>query len=266
MLGSLWGLLDRSRRIVWGRSNPAGFTLNVATDDNPLTFRYPIKFSSRKFLKAEPKFNKEFKLSFKEKVFFALQVIALSAPVIFIFWGTTTSWPMRWLYEILGILSIGISLAHCQTFAWVIKKPAVAEWHACEHKSIALLERGLEPTVENLKKMSMVDVQCGTATSVLGWQIVMAITLWVFVPNVGFGWIAILAIIGGVLVLLTPELPLFWAWLFLPLMVPVIIFPLLIQRLCVVREPSRKKLQETAAELKIFIEAHHLYDSSPSQP
>lgn len=119
----------------------------------------------------------------------------------------------------------------------------LVEYHACEHKVIALLSDGkLELIIENLKKMPRVTSACGTMILAPVGILPSGICL----HNAVIGWLwrfqAPLPVIFGEILL------------FIILMV---ISPFLIQFFCTTAEPSREKLEEAlevAKEFKEFYE------------
>lgn len=94
-----------------------------------------------------------FKIQFVQVVIFGL---------ILWFFSEGSPWllPLWILLLELVCLFSGIYIA---ALVKVRGKDQWRQYHGCEHKVISLVEEGLEPTIENLRKMPKVHVFCGTS-------------------------------------------------------------------------------------------------------
>lgn len=115
----------------------------------------------------------------------------------------------------------------------------VPGYHACEHKVIALVKSGLQPTIENLRKMPRISIWCGSYK--LGLIGIMPLTL-------GIPYL-ILAIITKSF----PEINTIITILMMLLSLCLsFILPFLLQFVFAAREPSEEKLEEALEVAKEF--------------
>ena len=134
-----------------------------------------------------------------------------------------------------------------------------------------LLKEGLEPTVENLRACPAIFVDCGTSLTLSLIELASALWLIFFlamlIPIQNNA--ALSLVVGAALIALTIFLLIwlvFWYIVgcvsetkleihakilqkFMPLFWPVLALPVLIQKYCAIKEPSEKKLRQTAEEL-----------------
>lgn len=142
------------------------------------------------------------------------------------------------------------------------------EWHACEHKSIILIESGLKPTVENLKKIPMTMMGCGISVYGTELGVYVAITILALsnsiippdmMPVIMFLLMPLLA--SYLCFRLNPNLNCETPCncLLVIFAIPIMAVPLVIERIFALREPSEEKYRETARELKRFIKINQIH-------
>lgn len=134
-----------------------------------------------------------------------------------------TAWPIIIFGFILSIFSLLSAYVLIYTILTPIYRKGALEYHACEHKVIALLERDLSLTLENLKKMPSLMIGCGTVIQ----------TFFILFP----------ILLPLSLLFLTSKTTLFIVGIII-LMVILLLSPPLMQFFFFLRKPSEDKLKE----------------------
>lgn len=151
------------------------------------------------------------------------------------------------------------------------------EWHACEHKSLALLKSGLEPTVSNLNRCHASLIFCGFAQNSI--QFVFLISMWTLgitgfeivswpsaVKLASIFYLLDSFILTVFINLAMPEIqsdenpqknPFFW--LFYVASLPTILPIIVLEKMLVLKTPSPDKLEETALVLREFVQNNRVY-------
>ncbi len=169
-------------------------------------------------------------------------------------------------YYGLAAIVIGSAVIWLYVLVSVIKRKELREWHACEHKSIVLLEAGLEPTVENLRKCPAVLINCGTvhesAKLELYFCVFYALSRSDIFSNPNLAdWLVVAMWISCMFYLFFATASFsYFHFLFFPFWLPCIFLPLLAEKFCSTKNPSPDKLERTIWELKVFIQRNRLYD------
>lgn len=177
----------------------------------------------------------------------ALNILIVPAFSFLVFFNATS-----WAYQMIAMFSDKDS----------------NEWHACEHKSIILIESGLKPTVKNLKKIPMTMMGCGI--SVYGTEIGVYTAISILVLSHS---IIPPSMMPAIMFLLMPLLASYFCFKLNPdlncetpcncllviFTIPIMAIPLVIERVFALREPSEEKYRETARELKRFIKINQIY-------
>ncbi|MBI4991593.1 MAG: DUF1385 domain-containing protein [Candidatus Harrisonbacteria bacterium] len=182
-------------------------------------------------------------------------------------------------------LTIQILITNLSTLWHLRQDSENREWHAAEHKSVVVLEAGLEPTVENLKKCPANLMFCGSVQmgimmeicllSVIAnlfylmpvefWSILLTPTIISFLEITiiaAFGmWIPILILSITAIILSPVKYRYQFVNLTLVLSIPIAAIPLLGEKFFALKEPSEEKLRRTAEELKEFIEETDIYQN-----
>ncbi len=261
------GYIGRSKSVfgnitdMGGTSSSNGFELNLRTASQDAGFTIPgfVRDSS-----PVDRLGKHPKLSFtippwQAWLFSSLVLLALYAPVSTLGFQKSA---VIWLGLLLVVLC---SVVAYFFFTLDFKEEGYQdfqEWHALEHKSVFLLESGLAPTEENLKKMPKTIVRCGsTVISDLlqvittGW-LMLAVLVSLISPNTLTKYV-IVSIFASSLVSLLISKPVLPWWrkniikiLSTPLMLPALPFSMFLQRFLFLKEPASEKYRIAVLVLK----------------
>ncbi len=103
-------------------------------------------------------------------------------------------WKNRLKCLVEGVLKVVIFIAYLYLTSLIKDIKRVYQYHGAEHKSIFCYEKGLELTVENIRKQSRFHPRCGTSFMFVMVLLSILISI-VFIPNV-WGWWRVLLKIG----------------------------------------------------------------------
>lgn len=175
-------------------------------------------------------------------------------------------------FSITGVILFflcGIIYAAIETFR---KETDTREWHACEHKSIVLIEAGETPSIEALARCPKTLFRCGTSCIIFLFQflpMIWGIGLMTFVFDAPFIYTdifihGVIAMLMFILIIQARSISLCYRGplliLLLPLALPFFILPFIAEYFFTVKEPSKEKLHQTAEALTTFIQKHSLYE------
>ncbi|MDP3999293.1 MAG: DUF1385 domain-containing protein [bacterium] len=269
MLKALWLSLWPDKIInAEGLSNSTGFEVKFTDSVNRSRLFYTRSYNPE---------HKEDKISKPDLKKIRVLFWVLSLP-----YAVLCVWSFGNLLRVAIMSAIGaFGFSFIATFlitVWEFRKATeVREWHACEHKSIMLLELGLSPTSENLRGMPSVSVHCGTSQlgiMFLEAPIFILLFLWsdvysaqwrepiLLILSLGFWWMSACA--GLVLLSFVADFFSSTKFHYTNLVIalsfsPLAIIPCIIEKLCVLKEPSEKKISATVEDLRKLIEEHNLY-------
>lgn len=134
-----------------------------------------------------------------DKLFTVIMIIAMVIGValaflLFMYLPTLIFSGLEWLIPALkqegltvyrsvfeGVIKIAIFVAYIYFCGKMKELRRVFEYHGAEHKTIFCYEKGLDLTVENIKKQSRLHPRCGTSFMIL--MLVIGIVVGMFIPN-----------------------------------------------------------------------------------
>lgn len=136
------------------------------------------------------------------------------------------------------------------------------EWHALEHKCVALIEAGIQPTVENIKTCPTTNLYCRIAERFIFVELIIAMAILPYIfyyvlPLNNLTDIFIFYIPTGTIcfyIIHKASLQMFNYWkipLFL-IALPLTAIPLLAEKVLTLKEPSEDKIIQTVVRLQIF--------------
>ena len=274
MILPLMGFVGKLKRFVSGTTSRNGFLLQIRGCEKPIT--YNLIFATKNFD------NKDlFPKSDTMTLNFMVAVSALLAFTFSLINLLSHFHPQDHIISIITLLVLNGLIV--PIFSYFFFSDAVywtyglitmffdkncREWHTCEHKSAVLIEAGLEPTVENLKKMPATLLSCGT--SIYGTRIgasTLSIMLALSHSLIPSNILTIIAVLLPIPIIsyicygfiLASKREKFRHCLITIIALPMIALPLITEKLFTLKEPSEEKYRKTAEELKHFIEFFQIY-------
>lgn len=159
-----------------------------------------------------------------------------------------------------------------------IREPAqILQYHACEHKTIAVLGRSLPPSISSLHEMNKTTIYCGFSTNMHWVQVLFIGGLLFTFGSQSILWVIFGLQLGGYFcndalsyflnraVHFTGRKYILWM-LYVPF-IPLWIVPLSVERIFGLKEPTDEMLQEgmeAAMEVYRLQGKHHLIPEAQS--
>lgn len=148
----------------WGESSKIGFRIGV----HPL---FPKELRWKKFYFQTAKFTPKHEA--KKKLFGIALVMTLTTLFAFLISqhyqlltdpsAAKVTGGIVFILGAVGLVECLIILSVFTIASMVVYRTTTSQWHGAEHKAIELIERGLLPSIENLRSMPKVTPRCGSA-------------------------------------------------------------------------------------------------------
>lgn len=259
--------LDNSKFLINGISNETGFCLTLTDSSESrikaVTINY--KVATTNYRASADVIPKRTFLIYSIQPILTIAILILVINALPNFLSSLLGWTML-------ITGIFLCTAICQLASAFIQlkigNQDILEWHACEHKSFILLKSGLDPTIEALKQCPSDTIWCGGSWMTILGELILypwtATFLTMAFPESLFMQFASLILMIFTMsafmlffLMLASSLRLcpnlYRSPLVVTLIKPAAIIPLAVQRFFTTKEPSKRKLAETAALLQNFI-------------
>lgn len=258
MILPLFGFIGKGRLNIGGISGSNGFQLQI---EDRIRNEFFVFDSTGLYAPFEPQMNRP-----KNIIFWSILIsgAGLSFWLLDFIWFSGAGIFICFFTSIVGFLAISKLAILAAQMAMIYKEESKREWHSCEHKSVVLLEAGLEPTLENLKKCPALLVNCGTVIGSLDVFLdlgCLLALLGTFFAHSDWLTYSGFYVAGGsfisyfaILFYRTAALIIF------PLVFPLAAIPLLMEKNFALKEPPDDKLRFTALKLRGFIELNDLYN------
>lgn len=247
----------KQRIFISGMSSDNGFALNVLK--KPEYYLYEFAITDYDPKKHSMLLNK--RTSFFLRAFSFLIILGF----LLLTYDAKTPFIANLFYYGFAALVINSTVSWLYLFISIPKSKDLREWHSCEHKSVVLLEAELEPTVENLEKCPAVLINCGTVYESVSLEFSLcclyALSSNNFFQNPGLmDWLTIIMGASCFLYMVFATVSFGRSSLFLFLFwLPCVFLPLLAEKFCSTKNPSKEKLNRTVQELKVFLWQNRLY-------
>ena len=226
-------------KVVSGKANMRGFIL---------TFQNKKTFCTSSFEQSELQFSEKEKILLRTANRYLLSSISIG--IVFAIFSKSPLFAVP--IFLLGItLGIGFYFYHL--------KDSI-EWHALEHKSATLLEANIPVNLENLKKMTSINIACGSNLPPLFFLFISSLWILFMLPPGEHQWVRELSgimLISSFLYLasLITKIGLnnilFW-FTGAPILAPAAALSFLYQKLFLIKEPSEEKYEQAVKELREY--------------
>lgn len=263
MIIPVLGFVGKKKRSISGESSNTGFKLTISEKNGGAFFFNTQNYSE--FELDEEKANRLIRASSLLTLFLALiasiSILAISQAQLFV----------SLLFLLFAIILITSSGSYIAVFWHTADWHELRQWHACEHKAVALLESGLVVTFENLKKCPKTVLYCGSSVlsimhesvwllwcaAAIKFQVIpISFSLWIWFWLLGVCSV-LFFFVNSILWRFTKQ-----AWFFEPFffifIIPMAIMPLFTEKYCTVEEPSDEKIKQTVEDIKQFFATDYL--------